>query len=342
MLTKQHIMTAIASVICIAGGVGAAESDMTAETGLLRIAQAASDDISREDRQEDRRQDDGVGARVTLPRSADGSVDVAALLSTLDARFDAGAREIQIRDDSLAKQEARDLLLALARDQNLLRQIADVMPAGGGEATVRLRGVVDARIQRKPDGSLRLRVEDINFNNMSAVQRAELAQQLVQQTGFDRVRIQGIDADGKRVRTEFRSDGGLVADVMQGSGNLAKPAEAGPSQSGARQQREDRQSERQLDRPGNRPDDRRGDGVSSADRPQRMERAEKAERPENVERSERVERPDKVERAERVERPEKVERSERVERPEKVERPDKVEMVEKVDRPDRSHSGKGR
>ena len=244
---------------------------------LAALAGAASaQDVRREDRRQDANQRE-VEVQLPLPRNADGTLDRAALEREIRARFAAGATEIQFRERGLTEAEARRLLLA---DRSLLADIARLLPNDGVERHVRFRGAVDARVQRNEDGELRARIEDINIGNLTAAQRADLARRLAAQSGFERVRIRGTDANGERVRVEFRDDRGIVKNEGRG---------------GDRNDRADRND--------------RNDRADRNDRGGRRERAERAERPERVARVERPERVERAERPERVERPDRPDRS---------------------------------
>jgi hypothetical protein len=207
-------------------------------------------------RQEDRmlEQQAQREARVALPRRADGTPDTDALLDQVRGRLAAGAVEIQFRGDGLSAQEAQQLLL----DGRVLADLAAALPDDGVERHVRLRGAVEARVQRNEEGRLRARVEDIRLGSLTPEQRADLARRLAAEGGFDRVRIRGTDAGGERVRIEFRDDRGIVRNESRGE-RMARIEH-----------------------------DRRG-----RDRVERAERPERAERMERRERVERAERPDR-------------------------------------------------
>ncbi len=252
----------------------------------------------QEDRQADRRMDDDdnpAQVRVPLERGADGTVDVDALLDALAVRLDEGARELQIRNGSLTQEEARDLLLAVDAGQNLLARIGGLLPGDGLERSVRFKGAVDARVQRQPDGSLRLNIRDVDLGDLAA---AQLATDLATLTGFDRVRIRGVDADGNRIRVEYRADKGLTHDQVRAD------------RRGGGGEREARREDRSGHRGGRAERIARRDRSGRAERPERRERAE---RPERAERAERAERPERVERIDRSGPSERVERVERVE-----------------------------
>ena len=233
---------------------------------------AVAQDVRREDRgvEAEREAEREVEVRRPLPRNADGTVDRAALLREVRAQLAAGATEIQFRDGSLSAADARALA---SGERSLLADLAAALPNDGIERQVRLRGAIDARVQRNEEGELRARIEGLQIGSLTAAQRAELAQRLAAQ-GFDRVRIR----DGAGTRVEFRADRGIVKNEAR-------------AERGERAQRAER-AERE---------DHRG----------RHERAERAERPERlarVERPERAERVERPERAERAERPERVQR----------------------------------
>lgn len=201
----------------------------------------AAQDVRREDRRQEMQRE--VEVELPLPRTASGTVDRAALEREIRARFAAGATEIQFRDRTLTEAEARQLLLA---ERSVLADFATLLPNDGVERSVRLRGAVDARVQRNEDGALRARVEDISIGNLTAAQRADLAQRLAKQSGFERVRIRGTTVDGERVRIEFR-DGRIERNEARGERGRRERAE-------------------------------RGDRVARTERAERGERAERPER----------------------------------------------------------------
>jgi hypothetical protein len=262
-------------------------------SGLAALTQsglASAQDVRREDRQADRQADRRVDAnevevKLAVPRNADGTVNQTALLNDVRAQFAAGTTEIQFR--GVTTQDARLLL-----NQSLFRDLAPLLPKDGVERSVRLRGEFEARLQRNEEGELRARIEDINLGTLSPAQRAELARQLANQAGLDRIRIRGTDATGARVRVEFRDDKGIV----KNEGRADARAAAGDNRGNARNDRRDERAQR-VDN-----DERRG-RRGGADRVDRPERAARVDRPE------RAERADRVERVERVERPERPERS---------------------------------
>lgn len=195
--------------------------------------------------------------RIAVPRSADGSVDTQALTAEIQSRFAAGATEIRV--DALRQEDAQSLLLD--PNSNVLAEIGALLPNDGVERHVRLRGAFDARVQRNEEGELRARIEQIDLGNLTAAQRAELAHELAAAGNLDRLRIRGTDANGERVRVEFRDDRGIVRNEGRGD---------------RREAREERLT---------RADDNRGRG--RADRPERMERAQRVERPERAQRPDR-------------------------------------------------------
>ena len=262
---------------------------------------ASAQDLRQEDRREDRQADrraeaNEVEVKLAVPRNADGTINETQLVNDVKARLAAGATEIQVR--GLTAQDAKALL---ASNQNLLADLAKLLPKDGIERQVRLRGAVDARVQRNDEGELRARIEGIDLGSLTPAQRADLARQLATNAGLDRLRIRGTDATGARVRVEFRDDRGIVKNEAKGAGQnehraqRAEPAKpAQPAQRAEPAARAERMA--RLDA-----DDRRGPR-GGADRPERAERAERVER---AERPERVERAERVERVERVERPDR-------------------------------------
>lgn len=160
-----------------------------------------------------------VEVNLPLPRTTDGRVDTRALEAEVRRQIGAGATEIRFRDD-FTQQEARRVLL----DGRLLRELGAALPNDGIERDIRLRGEVEARIQRDEAGGLRARIENIDVGNLTGEQRADLARQLASQGGLERVRIRGTDANGERVRVEFREGRGITRN--EGSGRADRVARA--------------------------------------------------------------------------------------------------------------------
>jgi hypothetical protein len=309
------VITAIGALALLAMSPPArSESIRLAQGGDVRQEDRRADrrEDRRDDRQADRRNDDAKEARVALPRNADGTIDFAALFASIDARVDAGAREIQIRRDSLTQDETRALLLT-SEGRDLLAQIGAALPGDGRERHVTFRGTVDARVQRQPDGSLRLIVRDIDLANLTAAEREQLARDL-SMAGFDRVRIRSVD--GKRI--EFRADERAKQErdrKRDHARNDDKREHAG----------HDRDDERKHAKHAREDRDRvhRGDRADHADRFDRADRGDRAEHGDRIERSARVERVDRADRSgpsDRVERVERTDRSGPSDRVERVER----------------------
>jgi hypothetical protein len=212
-------------------------------------------------------QNERAEVKLAVPLTATGAIDVDKLLALVHDQLAAGAREIQFRGATLTAADAQALLLSTSASQNLLAEIAALLPKDGVERKVTLRGAVDVRVTRQPDGTLRARIEDVNLGNLTPEQRAQLAQQLAA-LGFTRVEIRGVDSAGKRVRVEFRADRG-VARNDDGDHRGERVADAGS----------------------------RGDHHGAADRPDKMQRPEKAERPERAERVEHADRADRPDRS---------------------------------------------
>jgi hypothetical protein len=241
MWTKRLFVTAAAIAVLAPSGLALAQSS-TAE-------------------QEMEAQNERAEVKLAVPLTSTGAIDVAALLALVRDQLAAGAREIQFRGTTLTAMDVQNLLLSTSASQNLLAEIAALLPKDGVERKVTLRGAVDVRVTRQPDGTLRARIEDVNLGNLTAEQRAQLAQQLAA-LGFTRVEIRGVDSDGRRVRVELRADRGVARD-------------------------DDHDRDRHEDRVA---DAGRGDRRGGIDRPDRMDRPQRAER---TERAEHVDRPDR-------------------------------------------------
>jgi hypothetical protein len=264
MWTRTFLMTAAAFAVLAPAGGALAQSSTDVRQEDRRADR-------QDDRRADRRQDaaeqememeaenERAEVKLALPRTAGGAIDVDKLLALVRDQVAQGAHEIQFRGTTLTASDVQSLLLSSSAAQNLLAEIAALLPKDGVERKVTLRGAADVRVTRQPDGTLRARIENVNLGDLTAAQRAELARQLAMQLGFDRIRIRGVDSSGNRVRLEFRADRGIARGDDRGGRRGERVADAGGR------------------------DDRRG----RAERPERMERPEKAER------AERADRPDR-------------------------------------------------
>jgi hypothetical protein len=249
-----------------------------------------------------------------LPRTSQGLVDTAQIREFVTSRVSQGAREVVFRGFTLSADEARSLLLSAEANQNLLRQLGDVLPADGVEREIALRGLaggnsIDARVHRTEEGLLRARLEGVSVGAVSADERAQLVRNLAAQSGFERVRLQGVDESGQAIRVEFRVDKGIVKNEIRNSGSgggdsghrggRGDQAVLGSNDRRQDRQEEDRRADRQADRREDRQADRQTDrrGDRQADR-----RVDQLERAVSVDRSQRPERPERLQRADRPER----------------------------------------
>lgn len=208
-----------------------------------------------------------------LPRHADGAIDLKRIREAVAERAAQGAREVQFLGFTLTRDEAHRLFLALDRDQNLLRLVAEAIPADGMERRVALRGLVDGRrveglVQRREDGTLRMRLNDVALGELGAAERERLVQGLAR-TGFDRVRLEGIDQKGDQVRLEFRADKGLLNNEIR---EAERGKDRGTAQVDVRY--EDRREDRWLDR--------RAEIIQRTERLERIERPDRSRRPERI------------------------------------------------------------
>lgn len=285
------------------------------------IAQAGDGDMRGEDRRADWQHERKAEANLDVPRNADGSIDGQTFVNEVDSLVARGVRVIHIRDASFTHEEARSLLIPL--EGNLIGHLAARLPNDGIQRQITLRGDVDVRVQRKANGELRASIKDLVVGNPTEARRAEFTQQLAEQYGLDRLTVRAIDAEGNRLRVEYRADQGIVRN------------ESRAGHGGGSDVRADRGKDRGKDYAAS--DERRADGKDYADhRKDRGEaRAEKREdggdrgmRYTRFERKEHVDRPER--REHRMDRPE---RHTKVERPERHER---AERAERVERPDRS------
>ena len=341
------------------GGVDAAGNhilvEYVADRGIVRneaLAVQPDGGADHGDRHGKRRAE----AQLSVPRSADGkTIDVTALLTGVENLIENGVRQIHFRHGALTQADAKSLILQTGG--TLLGELATRLPSDGIQRQITLRGDVDVRVQRLANGELRARIDDIFVGSPTEARRAQFTEQLAAQYGFDRLTIRGVDAEGNRIRVEFR-DGVIVrneARAPHGDGGekhadhrkdkkehggdhdkWAKRDSGGEHDADHRKDRSEHGAkwgerrdggEDRADRRGNGREDR---AVWREDRGDRGEKFMKIERQERTERSERREH-----RSERAERHAKFERPERPERAERAERPDRPERAERAERPER-------
>jgi hypothetical protein len=260
--------------------IGAALAGLVLAAGAL--AESARDTPPREAQAAERE------ASLSLPRGADGSIDIRAAVRAARDAFSDGATEVQFRDRALSEQDVRNLARRL--DGAVFRDLAAALPDDGIERTIRFRaGDADIRLQRNEEGRLRARMEDLRLGALTAREREELARRIADQAGLDRLRLRGVDAEGRRFRVEFRADRGIVRNEARDEHN-----ERDKHERADKKEREDKH-----------------------ERAEKRERMDKHERAGKHERAERGERPERIARAERVERAERSERAERVDRPDR-------------------------
>ncbi|WP_447977468.1 hypothetical protein [Candidatus Nitrospira bockiana] len=140
-----------------------------------------------------------------------------------------------------------------------------------------------------------MRIDGVRVNEMSTAERERLVQDLSTRTGFDRVRIEGVDAQGRDIRLEFRSDKGLVKHETRGERGRDR----------AQMQAEPGADEPRDDRPFNRRDDRRVDRQEDRRMDRQVDRHEDRQREDRRidRRLDAGQRADRIERMERLQRP---------------------------------------
>ena len=303
-------------------------------------------------------------AQLSVPRNSDGTINVQALVDGVDNLVERGVRQIHIRDGTLTQDEARSLVLRI--EGNLLGDLATRLPNDGIQRQITIRGDVDLRVQRLANGELRARIDDIFVGSPTEARRAEFTQQLAAQYGFDRLSIRGVDADGNRIRVEFR-DGVIVrnealavhrqggedhADRRKGKdkdrdedrAKWAKHHDDRDDRADHRRERDDDHAARGERRDGR--DDRADHREDRRDRAERRERGDgrddRADRRDRGHedraawREHREDRAGKLIKVERIERPERPEqRAERAERQANFDRPERPERNPKFERPER-------
>ena len=158
-----------------------------------------------------------VEVSLQLPRTGDGRIDTRALEAEVRREIGAGATEIRFRDD-FSQQDARRLLL----DGRVLRELGAALPDDGVERDIRLRGEVDARIQRDEEGGLRARIENIDLADLTSEQRAELARRLAGQGGLERVRIEFREGRGITSNEGGRGEAVRADNSARGSGRAER------------------------------------------------------------------------------------------------------------------------
>jgi hypothetical protein len=184
----QQIGVALAGLVLAAGALAESARD----TAPPRAAQAAEREAS-----------------LSLPRGADGSIDIRAAVRAAKDAFSDGATEVQFRDRALSEHDIRNLARRL--DGAVFRDLAAALPDDGIERTIRFRaGDADIRLQRNEESRLRARMDDLRLGALTAREREELARRIADQAGLDRLRLRGVDAEGRRFRVELRADRGIV------------------------------------------------------------------------------------------------------------------------------------
>ena len=151
----------------------------------------------------------GLGVGPALAQEAD-EAKVSGEFPTVDqiqTEFDGGAQEIQFRDLALTDVQKQQLV-----DPEFLRDVGNAIPDDGVERHVKFRGTVDgqrfeARVKRQEDGTLRLRIEEMDLTGVDAVGLAES----LRGNGFERVRIRG--AGGERIEMRPHGDGTVRARI---------------------------------------------------------------------------------------------------------------------------------
>ena len=183
-------------------------------------------DVRREDRQVDRREDRQAERRVEANEGRSQARDPAQRRRHHQPDR-ARQRHQELKSPraqprSSPRATAQDAQALIDRNQNVLVDLAKLLPNDGIERQVRFRGAVDARIQRNDEGELRARIEGIDLGSLTPAQRADLARQLATKAGLDRLRIRGTDATGARVRVEFRDGRGIVKNEGRADRNAAR------------------------------------------------------------------------------------------------------------------------
>jgi hypothetical protein len=132
MLRKTTLAIAVATLgVAFAGAARAQVPDVRQEDRQLdrqEDRQADRREDRREDRQEDRREDRQEDrreeARFSVPRKADGTIDLPALDAEIRAALAGGARDVRIRERDLSAQDRQalaDLAQRIGADLKLER-----------------------------------------------------------------------------------------------------------------------------------------------------------------------------------------------------------------------------
>src|SRR4051812_12705793 len=152
MLNRYLAVAAAALAVLVPPGAVLAQSTTDVRQEDRRVDR-------REDRQADRQaeremevenENERAEVKLALPRTATGAIDVDKLLALVRDQVAAGAREIQFRGATLTEADVRSLLLSTSATDNLLAEIAALLPKDGVERKVTLRGAADVRVTRQP------------------------------------------------------------------------------------------------------------------------------------------------------------------------------------------------
>ncbi|GEM_PF-3650672 len=359
---KQWTLSVAVTLLFL--GIASFRSDATDTVEVDAMGQTVPGTQPDTDRYVDRVTADVTVATLTLPRTASGEVNVARVLDAVESSLSQKITRIRFNDGALTQSEVENLFLSVDYRSNLLRRIGDLLPGDGIGRSVRFHGGVDARVQRKEEGTLGIRIEDTSLAGVNAEQRAQMVRDLYA-LGFDHVRIRGNDAAGGLVRVELREDKGVLKNGHDGDDDGTKPTLSASDDHGQNERIE--RIERpalvqRVDRSGSSSSSRTTQSAAtpaiaaSPDSPtatvtpaapETIPRTQKAEtaRPvkENVEtaappaKAETAVRPEQAEKTvkpETVKRPQIVEKLQIVEKVETV-RPEKTEKAETVVRPEK-------
>jgi hypothetical protein len=153
MPSKSLIAIAVAALgIALAGAARAQVPDVRQEDRQLDRQEDRQLDRQEDrqlDRQEDRREERREDARLSVPRKADGTVDLQALDADIRAALAGGAREVRIRERDLSAQDRQaiaDLAQRIGGDLKLDRVR---VRQDGGRLRIELRPERMARTERQ-------------------------------------------------------------------------------------------------------------------------------------------------------------------------------------------------
>jgi hypothetical protein len=114
----------------------------------------------REDRRKDQREDQRDEARLDVPRTAAGAIDLQRLVAEIRALFDRGVREVRIREERLTAQERQQVAQTVQQFAGQLNLERVRVRQDDDRLRIELRNEREQRAERREDRREDFRRED--------------------------------------------------------------------------------------------------------------------------------------------------------------------------------------